>query len=175
MDEETKNVYSLPLERKDIVLTLSNKRVHSGHLNNAIDFIVPKGTKIFAARNGEVIAVKDNSKLGGLNKKYIGNKYLNYISIQHNNGEISEYAHIKYHGSFVKKGQKVKKGQLIGLSGNTGYSSEPHLHFHVARLDDSSNGWKTLQIKFSAKVKIRRNYFNILSGYLVSKIAKVTK
>ena len=170
---ETKNVYSLPLKKEDIVLAMSNLKVHFGHLSNAVDFIVPVGTKIFATRAGKIIAVKDDSKIGGFKPEYIGNKYLNYISIQHDNDEISEYAHLKYNGSFVKKGQKVKSGQLIGLSGNTGYTSEPHLHFHVAKFNDSPTGWKTLKIKFNEKIKIRRKYFSILFWYILSKIIRI--
>ena len=152
----TKNIYSLPLNKKDIKIVVSDERVHFGHMKYAIDFSLPEGTKIFAAKSGTVIAVKDNSKEGGFKTKYQGIKYLNFISIMHTNGEISEYCHLKYKGAKVKINDKVKTGQVIGLSGNTGYSTEPHLHFHVAKLNKSKIGWETLKIKFNKKLKVLR-------------------
>ncbi len=167
---KTKNIYSLPLNKKEIKIAISSKKAHFGHLRNAIDFPLSEGTKILAAKSGKVIAVKQSSRVGGLNPKYIGNKYLNYISIQHNQDEISEYAHLKYKGAFVKKGDKVKTGQIIGLSGNTGYTSEPHLHFHVAKINNSKEGWETLEVRFNEELKIRKNIFGILFWYLLGKL-----
>src|SRR3989344_1284891 len=97
----TKNIYSLPLNKKDIKVAVSDERVHFGHMKNAIDFLIPEGAKVFAAKSGTVIAVKDDSKEGGFKTKYQDIKYLNFISIKHGNGEISEYIHLKYKGSKV--------------------------------------------------------------------------
>lgn len=57
----------------------------------------------------------------------------------HNDGTFADYAHLKLNGSAVKEGDSVKKGQLIGYSGDTGFSSGPHLHFSVFinRIDGS--------------------------------------
>jgi len=76
----------------------------------------------------------------------------------HANNEISEYAHLKFNGVKVKKGDNVKVGQVIGLSGNTGDSTEPHLHFHVIKLNKTKIGWETLKIKFKDKIHIKRNF-----------------
>ncbi|MHA1188121.1 MAG: M23 family metallopeptidase [Candidatus Heimdallarchaeota archaeon] len=59
----------------------------------------------------------------------------NYVIIQHENNEYSFYAHIIKGEVKVKKGDKVKQGQVIGLLGNSGNSTGPHLHFHL--MDDS--------------------------------------
>jgi len=153
----TKNVYSLPLNKKDFRLAVSDERVaHVGHAKHAIDFPLPIGTKILAAKSGTVVDVKVDSKKGGFNKKYADLKYLNYLTIKHSNGEFSQYAHLKHNGALVKLGDKVKEKQPIALSGNTGYTSEPHLHFHVLKLNKTKIGWETLEVRFKKKLKILR-------------------
>ena len=74
---------------------------------------------------------------------------MNEIEIKHSDGTYAAYSHLKYKGTFVKKGEKVKKGQLIGLSGNTGWSSKPHLDFCVFK--KNIKGYKIKTIKFKIK------------------------
>ncbi|MFJ4617254.1 M23 family metallopeptidase [Streptomyces sp. NPDC088812] len=90
---------------------------HSGQ-----DFAVPSGTKVVAAHGGTVV------KAGG-NGAGDGPAYGNAIVIKHGNGTYSQYAHLSR--IEVKVGQIVKTGQRIALSGNTGNSSGPHLHFEI--------------------------------------------
>ncbi|MFI5797347.1 M23 family metallopeptidase [Streptomyces sp. NPDC051677] len=90
---------------------------HSGQ-----DFAVPSGTKVMAAHGGTVV------KAGG-NGAGDGPAYGNAIVIKHANGVYSQYAHLSQID--VKVGQIVKTGQKIALSGNTGNSSGPHLHFEI--------------------------------------------
>ncbi|MER5198312.1 M23 family metallopeptidase [Streptomyces sp. NPDC002755] len=90
---------------------------HSGQ-----DFAVPTGTKVMAAHGGTVV------KAGG-NGAGDGPAYGNAIVIKHSNGVYSQYAHLS--SIHVKVGQVVKTGQKIGLSGSTGNSSGPHLHFEI--------------------------------------------
>ncbi len=97
----------------------------------AIDFGMPVGTPIYAAREGEVYSYKDNSKKGGSSKKY--KNEANYIMIKHPDGSYGCYWHLQYKGVVVKKGF-VKKEDLIGYSGETGYVLRPHLHFSVKRV-----------------------------------------
>ena len=63
--ETTKNIYSLPLNKKDIKMAVSDRRAHFRHLKYAFDFLLLEGTKILAAKSGIIIAVKDDSKEGG--------------------------------------------------------------------------------------------------------------
>ena len=96
----------------------------------ALDFSMPEGTPIYAARGGIIYASKDDSNEGGPFSKY-GNK-ANFIMIKHTDGSIGCYWHLQKNGVVTKKG-KVRKGQLIGYSGSTGFVLRPHLHFSVKR------------------------------------------
>jgi murein DD-endopeptidase MepM/ murein hydrolase activator NlpD len=95
----------------------------------ALDFKMKKGTKICAARSGIVIATREDSKLGGYKDKYLSEG--NYIIIKHDDGTYANYWHLNFNGALVNRGDTVQQGQVIGLSGNTGYSAFPHLHFEV--------------------------------------------
>ncbi|MEX1014064.1 MAG: M23 family metallopeptidase [Candidatus Paceibacterota bacterium] len=157
MKDKTKNIYYLPCDKKELIKALSDPIAHKNRFIHAIDFTLPEGSKIYAAQDGEIGRIKDDSNEGGFTKKYREadpNKYLNYITIKHKNGEFSEYAHLKYNSLKIKIGDKVRRGDLIALSGNTGISTEPHLHFHVLRTIDDGNDWKTLDIKWGNTPKI---------------------
>jgi murein DD-endopeptidase MepM/ murein hydrolase activator NlpD len=96
----------------------------------ALDFNLPEGTPVCAAREGVIYNFKDNSDEGGPFPNY-KNK-ANFIIIKHNDGSFGCYWHLKKNGVVVKTGF-VAKGQLIGYSGSTGFVLRPHLHFSVKR------------------------------------------
>ncbi|MCH8943102.1 MAG: M23 family metallopeptidase, partial [Bacteroidetes bacterium] len=151
------------IRKKDRKLIVSDIRAHSGILKYAIDFTLPQGTPILAAQNGVIIDVVDKFNKGGDGKKYY--KYLNYMTIEHKNKELSQYGHLKHNGALVKIGQKVKAGEVIGYTGNTGWTTEPHLHFHVCRDVDNKEGWETMQIRFKEKFKYLVNSKNNLTEF----------
>ena len=91
-----------------------------------MDFTAPKGTPIYASGDGQV-ARADNNASG----------YGKHIRIDHGYGYLSLYAHLSNYN--VKKGQKVKRGDLIGFVGNTGRSEAPHLHYEVWKDGDRIN------------------------------------
>jgi len=99
--------------------TASAKWLYKNQFHNGIDFQASIGTPILAADDGEVIAVGDNGRV----------QYGKYILIKHNNNLATLYAHLSK--TIVQKGKLVKRGEVIGYSGNTGYSTGPHLHFGV--------------------------------------------
>lgn len=129
------------------------KRVRVGQGNNgsgthrginAIDFNLDIGDSIYAARSGLVVEVKEDSDIGGNGPKY--EPYGNFIKVYHEDGTLGSYVHLVKNGSLVEKGDQINQGQFIGISGNTGWSSGPHLHFMVAQNRDFKNF--TLPIKF---------------------------
>jgi len=97
-------------------------RLHPVHkvkkLHQGIDFTAPKGTPVQATGDGEVIRVEKRKKGYGKN-----------VIIDHGYGYKTLYAHM--HKINVKKGEKIKKGQQIGIVGSTGTSTAPHLHYEV--------------------------------------------
>ena len=97
------------------------KKFHSG-----IDFSAPKGTDVFATGDGVVKKIR-HSRRG----------YGNTITIDHGYGYLTFYAHLSK--ILVKKGQKVKRGEVIGLVGNTGKSTAPHLHYEIVKNNKKIN------------------------------------
>lgn len=152
----TKNIYSLPFSESDFIDAVSDPRAHFGPDEHAVDFTLREGTKILASKSGKVVDIKVDSKKGGADPKYNKMKYLNCMTLKHGKGEYSQYMHLKYKGALVKLGEHVKTGQAIALSGNTGFSTEPHLHFHVLKDNKTKIGWETLKIRFKEKFKINR-------------------
>lgn len=121
---------------------------HRGASRFAVDFAMPVGTPIYAARAGTVIDLQQKNSRGGPSRKYA--EYANYIIILHEDGTTGEYFHLKQNGVTVSLGEKVKAGQKIGYSGNTGFSSLPHLHFAVYRAKPFGK-FESLPFEFMAR------------------------
>ncbi len=104
---------------------------HKGSNKYAIDWKMAEGTPVQAARGGIVVKTKDDSNKGGASMDY--DKYNNYVLIRHRDGTLGHYCHLRRNGVLVHPGQIVRVGDVIAYSGNTGFSSGPHLHFCVFR------------------------------------------
>jgi murein DD-endopeptidase MepM/ murein hydrolase activator NlpD len=102
----------------------------------ALDFEVPVGTPVLAAREGIVMQVQDDYRGSGRQLERDATR-ANFVRILHDDGTMGMYAHLQQYGVVVKPGQKVFAGEALGLSGDTGYSSGPHLHFAVLANDGS--------------------------------------
>jgi len=96
---------------------------------NAIDIAMPVGTAIHAARAGLVINVAARHFRTGLRLQDMDEA--NFVQILHEDGTHAIYAHLQLDTVRVKIGQRVARGEYIANSGNTGFSSGPHLHFVV--------------------------------------------
>ncbi len=120
-----------------VIQGFDGKTSHSGDQRFAIDFGLPLATPVHAARSGKVVFIQDGFSDGKFNIAY---KYkANFIYIRHADGTLAEYVHLTRNSMRVKLGDMVQAGQALGLSGNTGYSTGPHLHFMVFRARDSKN------------------------------------
>jgi murein DD-endopeptidase MepM/ murein hydrolase activator NlpD len=97
----------------------------------AVDIAVPDGTAVYAARAGTVINVRHDSFRGGTTGAMADQA--NLIEILHDDGTIAVYGHLHWDSIRVRIGQHVVLGEYIANSGNTGFSSGPHLHFAVWR------------------------------------------
>ncbi len=97
----------------------------------AIDFAMPVGTAVHAAREGSVINVARNHYRGGLQAAVMSEA--NFVEVLHDDGTYAIYAHLQLDTVRVRPGQQVARGEYIANSGNTGFSSGPHLHFVVLR------------------------------------------
>jgi murein DD-endopeptidase MepM/ murein hydrolase activator NlpD len=123
-------VYSLPFSTGSKFLLIQGYNSKMSHKNElSLDFKMHKGSKVCAARDGIVTAIKKDSDMGGLKDEYLSQG--NHIIIQHADGSTAMYWHLKKDGVIVNVGDTVKQGQHIGYSGNTGYTAFPHLHFQV--------------------------------------------
>lgn len=119
---------------------------HRGPKNRyAIDVSMPEGTPIIAVKDGKVIDMKMNSNKGGNSPSY--RPFANFIKIQHDDGTMSIYVHLKGFSEQVSIGDKVKRGQKIALSGNTGYTTGPHLHF--ALQTNTGQGVRSIKFKLN--------------------------
>ena len=104
---------------------------HTGLEEFAVDFRMPEGTPVHAAREG-IVARTEESHSRGCWEDGCGD-YANYIVILHDDLTTGEYYHLQQDGVLVEPGERVLAGQRIGLSGNTGHTTVPHLHFAVYR------------------------------------------
>ena len=153
LKDDTSFVYHLPYQQNKNHLLVQGYFSHYTHKHRAaLDFKMMKGTKVCAARGGVVVRIKKDGRRGGTSIKYRPDG--NYIVIQHEDSTRSGYWHLKHDSIFVKVGDVVKQGQVIGLSGRSGYSYFPHLHFIVWRYDKNEK-WTQVGTRFQTQKGIR--------------------
>jgi len=151
--EDTSYVYALPYEEGKAHYMVQGYFSSFTHRERAaLDFKMKRGTKICAVREGVVIRLKEDGDRGGLKKKY--RPYGNYVIIEHADSSRAGYWHLQKDGVLVNVGDTVKKGQVIALSGKTGYSSMPHLHFLVWS-SDSKRQWRQVATRFQTQKGIK--------------------
>jgi murein DD-endopeptidase MepM/ murein hydrolase activator NlpD len=131
--ENDEFVYELPFEAGkavSVVQGYGGTYSHTGESYFSIDFSMPENTPICAVRSGVVYHVIDHFSEGGAHVSF--KPKANAIYVLHADDTIAAYVHLMHSGACVRAGDFVSAGQMIGLSGNTGWSGSPHLHFHVS-------------------------------------------
>ena len=156
-----------------------NYHVESKAQKNAFDFVITDengksyktdgktnedyyafGKELIAPCDAEVVlsvdGIKDNIP-GELNPIYIPG---NTVILKTKNDEFLFFAHFKQNSIVVKQGQKVKQGELLGLCGNSGNSSEAHLHFHIQNIEDmnKATGAKSYFSEIFVNGKLNKDY-----------------
>jgi murein DD-endopeptidase MepM/ murein hydrolase activator NlpD len=133
-------LYALPYatgESYRVLQGYGSRFSHTGLEAYAVDFDMPEGTPVHAARGGTVARVEESHSIGCWEDGC--GRYANYIVILHDDGTTGEYYHLQKAGALVDVGDVVSRGQRIGLSGNTGHTTMPHLHFAVYRATEWGN------------------------------------
>lgn len=144
--------YKLPFEQGKsyrLIQGFNGRFSHqSEHSRYALDFKMKIGEPIHAARGGVVCYFQKRFSEGGRDReKYVSRA--NRIMIMHEDGTIATYTHLKKDGVVVEVGQMVKAGELIGFSGNTGFTTTPHLHFVVR------SGEQSVKFKMGTRKKLK--------------------
>ncbi len=142
------HVYRLPYPSGESYLVgqgPGGSTTHFGDSVEAVDWDMPEGTSVLAARAGLVADVESQFRGRSTENKDIGG---NYVFISHDDGTIGEYFHLRFNGVKVEMGQRVEEGELLGYSGNTGYTNGPHLHFMVYKAVNGHRR-KSIPLKFS--------------------------
>ncbi|MDN6865082.1 MULTISPECIES: peptidoglycan DD-metalloendopeptidase family protein [Pseudomonas] len=116
----------------------------------AMDIAMPEGTPIIAARGGVVVKTENQQAGRG------GDASGNFVRVQHDDGTQGVYLHLRQGSVSVKVGQRVVVGSPLGLSGNTGNSSGPHLHFVVQRATEA--GLVSIPYEFNQPVGALPNF-----------------
>ena len=120
----------------------SIRPVKGGYLNSSFGYRKDPIDNVMRFHQGQDITVKSGTPIhspadGIVKRAYYAGGFGNHIKLDHGNGYTTLFAHLSK--IKVKHGQKVKKGEVIGLTGNTGRSTAPHLHYEIHHYGESKN------------------------------------
>jgi murein DD-endopeptidase MepM/ murein hydrolase activator NlpD len=133
-DHDDSYLYRLPYGDDvsfPIIQGYGAKLSHRGAERFTLDFGMPVGTPVHAARDGVVVLVEDSHESGCAREEC--GRFANFVVVLHSDGTTGEYFHLERHSVRVRPGESVARGQWLARSGNTGFSTVPHLHFGVYR------------------------------------------
>jgi len=131
---DDEQLYAFPYSSENayrILQSYGSRFSHRGREEFAIDFEMPVGTPVHAARSGVVARIEESNSKGCWEDDC--GQYANFVVILHSDGTTGEYYHLDKDGALIDVGDTVERGQKIALSGNTGHTTMPHLHFAVYR------------------------------------------
>jgi murein DD-endopeptidase MepM/ murein hydrolase activator NlpD len=124
-------LYGMPFggaEARPLLQGFNGSDTHMLGMRYALDFGMPEGTPVLAARGGVVIHVQDGFTAGGVDPDLLDRA--NLVVVGHSDGTMASYGHLSP-GISVAVDDSVEEGDLLGYSGATGFAGRPHLHFHV--------------------------------------------
>lgn len=125
--------YAVPFggnEPRELVQAFGGDDTHLEGMHYSLDFAMPEGTPVLAARGGTVVHVQDGFTEGGADPDLL--ERANIVVVAHVDGTMASYGHLAP-GVHVATGETVEVGDCLGRSGATGFADRPHLHFHVGK------------------------------------------
>lgn len=148
-------VYRLPFDERLAVRidqAFGGKYSHSDeHSFHAVDLSMDLGTPVLAARSGVVMSVEADFHGAGTDISKYGDR-ANHIRIVHPDGTMAVYAHLELESVMVAVGDRVQAGETMARSGNTGFSTGPHLHFVIQR----NSGGRLVSVPFQFTIDGKR-------------------
>ena len=150
-DHDDGYLYRLPYGDEvsfPIIQGYAAKLTHRGAERYTLDFGMPVGTPVHAAREGVVVLVEDSHDSGCAREEC--GRYANFVVVLHSDGTTGEYFHLEPDSAEVRAGERVQRGQRLARSGNTGFSTAPHLHFGVYRTDRERRT-ESLAVRFATR------------------------
>ncbi|MDB4957763.1 MAG: peptidase [Myxococcales bacterium] len=123
---------------------------HRGSNEYAIDFDCPVATHVLATRPGIVVATNASAQGAGTTPEFLDYQRTNFVIVLHDDGTLGEYMHLAPSGVEVRAGERVARGAELALSGNTGFSSTPHLHFQVMTAGDDGLSARSFPFQLAA-------------------------
>jgi len=121
---------------------------HRGAEQYTVDFGMPIGTPVYAARDGVVALAEDSHDVGCWREEC--GRLANFVVLLHSDGTTGEYFHLLHGSVQVRVGERVARGALLAFSGNTGYTTAPHLHFGVYRTERDGQT-QSLAVRFTTR------------------------
>lgn len=158
--EIKKNKIALPYlkgSKYKIIQGFNGKYSHNSiYSKNAIDFNLKIGDTVTSSDNGYVVGLIEKYKEFGTSKEWKEKDKSNYITVYHpHSGLYTQYVHLNYNGGIIKLGDYVKKGQPIGISGMTGFTTIEHLHFNV-KIPTDKYGLISTEYEFENGIKANK-------------------
>lgn len=145
---DNEHLYRFPYENGKsygVLQGYGSRFSHTGREQYSVDFNMREGTAVLAARGGVVADYEESNSIGCWEDDC--GQYANFVVIAHDDGTTGEYYHLEKNGVLVERGERIEAGQKIALSGNTGHTTMPHLHFGVYRAE-SWGRYQSIPVRF---------------------------
>jgi murein DD-endopeptidase MepM/ murein hydrolase activator NlpD len=130
-EPDADHLYAVPFggdAPRELIQGFDGADSHGASMRYSLDFAMPTGTPVLAARAGTVLYLQDGFTEGGADPDLL--EQANLVVVAHSDGTMASYGHLTS-GIQVSVGDVVDEGAVLGSSGATGFAGQPHLHFHV--------------------------------------------